>query len=272
VWEATRPRPPLRPTTKVGPRVRGSPSRRDRPAARSVSRAVDAKPGCPVGLTSDRRTGIDLPSDRISDVISVRKFETDGQAITAVYGRVRRFARDVRRLAGQCIRTIAYSARFAGRGVRVSSTSWVAVRATVRAQRGATIEIGRGCEIHPYAMILSYGGSIRIGDLVSVNPFTIIYGIGDVTIGSGVRIATSVTVIPANHVAHRDGTPPCGVGGDEIGDRHRGQRLGWRGSADFGWRHNRKGRGDRCGQRCYAGCATGRQGRGGPGAAVARGF
>jgi len=150
-------------------------------------------------------------------VNSVREVEADSQAIMANRGRVRKFARNVRRLAGQCFRTIAYSARFAGRGVHVSSTSWVAVRATVRAQRGATIEIGRGCEIHPYAMILSYGGSIRIGDLVSVNPFTIIYGIGDVTIGSGVRIATSVTVIPANHVAHRDGTPLVESGVTKLG-------------------------------------------------------
>ena len=148
---------------------------------------------------------------------SVRKDEADGQDITTVFGRVRSSARVVRRWARRCIRTITYSARFAGRGIRVSSTSWVAVRATVRAQRGATIEIGRGCEIHPYAMILSYGGSIRIGDLVSVNPFTIIYGIGDVTIGSGVRIATSVTVIPANHVAHRDGTPLVESGVTKLG-------------------------------------------------------
>ena len=35
---------------------------------------------------------------------------------------------------------------------------------------------------------------------MSVNPFTVIYGIGDVKIGSGVRIATSVTIIPANHI------------------------------------------------------------------------
>jgi len=53
-------------------------------------------------------------------------------------------------------------------------------------------------------MILSRGGNIKIGDNVSVNPFTVIYGIGDVRIGSGVRIATSVTIIPANHVQGND--------------------------------------------------------------------
>ena len=80
------------------------------------------------------------------------------------------------------------------------------MRASLRGHRGAAIIIGRDCEIHPYVMILSYGGSIHIGDRVSVNPFTIIYGIGNVHIGNGVRFATSVTVIPANHNAHNDGT------------------------------------------------------------------
>lgn len=93
------------------------------------------------------------------------------------------------------------------------------MRATVRGHRGARVEIGRECEIHPYAMLLSYGGSIRLGDRVSVNPFTVIYGIGNVDIGSGVRIATSVTVIPANHIASHDGTPLTESGVTKVGIR-----------------------------------------------------
>ena len=95
---------------------------------------------------------------------------------------------------------MVYSIRFRWRNVVVDTTSWVSTRAIIRAPRGSRISLGQHCEIHPYAMILSYGGYITIGDNVSVNPFTVIYGIGDVKIGSGVRIATSVTIIPANHI------------------------------------------------------------------------
>jgi acetyltransferase-like isoleucine patch superfamily enzyme len=68
-------------------------------------------------------------------------------------------------------------------------------------------------------MILSYGGSIHIGDRVSVNPFTIIYGIGDVHIGNGVRIATSVTIIPGNHIQGTDEIPLTKTGITKIGIR-----------------------------------------------------
>ena len=106
------------------------------------------------------------------------------------------FYRSLRRFG----RFVVYSIRFRWRNVVVDTTSWVSTRAIIRAPRGSHISLGHHCEIHPYAMILSYGGDITIGDNVSVNPFTVIYGIGDVKIGSGVRIATSVTIIPANHI------------------------------------------------------------------------
>jgi len=97
-------------------------------------------------------------------------------------------------------RLVVYSIRFGWRNVVIDTTSWVSTRAIIRAPSGSRIRLGHHCEIHPYVMILSYGGDITIGDNVSVNPFTVIYGIGDVKIGSGVRIATSVTIIPANHI------------------------------------------------------------------------
>ena len=97
-------------------------------------------------------------------------------------------------------RFVVYSILFRWRNVVLDSTSWVSTRAIIRAPRGSRISLGQHCEIHPYAMILSYGGYITIGDNVSVKPFTVIYGIGDVKIDSGVRIATSVTIIAANHI------------------------------------------------------------------------
>jgi carbonic anhydrase/acetyltransferase-like protein (isoleucine patch superfamily) len=86
-------------------------------------------------------------------------------------------------------RLVVYSIRFRRRNVVVDTTSWVSVRATIQGHRGAAITIGGDCEIYPFSMILSYGGSIHIRDRVNLHLFSVINGIGDVWIGSGARIA-----------------------------------------------------------------------------------
>lgn len=79
-----------------------------------------------------------------------------------------------------------------GRGTRLAWT------ATLSPGKGR-IEIGRDGLIKPHAMLIAYGGSIVIGDRVSINPFSILYGQGGLRIGSDVLIAAHVTIIPANH-------------------------------------------------------------------------
>jgi acetyltransferase-like isoleucine patch superfamily enzyme len=49
-------------------------------------------------------------------------------------------------------------------------------------------------------MLLAEGGYIIIGNNCSVNPYTILYGHGGLTIGNWVRIAAHTTMIPANHI------------------------------------------------------------------------
>lgn len=49
-------------------------------------------------------------------------------------------------------------------------------------------------------MLIPYGGQITIGDDFSLNPYSVLYGHGGLTIGHGVRIAAGCVVIPANHV------------------------------------------------------------------------
>ena len=73
------------------------------------------------------------------------------------------------------------------------------MRSMVRVCNGGTITIGKGCEIHPFAMLLTHGGDIQLGDNCSVNPFTIIYGMGGTQIGNGVRIAAHTVIVPENH-------------------------------------------------------------------------
>jgi carbonic anhydrase/acetyltransferase-like protein (isoleucine patch superfamily) len=107
----------------------------------------------------------------------------------------------------QLLRAAEVSLRFAGRSIRIGGGSWVSRRSILRINRGGSITLGRNCEIHPFAMLMTEGGDIRLGDHCSVNPFTIIYGCGGVVIGNGVRIAAHVVIIPESHNASSDALP-----------------------------------------------------------------
>lgn len=104
-------------------------------------------------------------------------------------------------------RTCLFRVRFAGRAVKVDSSSRISWRSVIRTVGGGSILIGKNCEIHAFAMILTYGGEITIGDNCSVNPFSIVYGHGGVAIGNGVRIAAHSVIVPANHNVPPAGTP-----------------------------------------------------------------
>jgi acetyltransferase-like isoleucine patch superfamily enzyme len=91
--------------------------------------------------------------------------------------------------------------------VKIDSSSRVSWRSVIRTCGGGSISIGKNCEIHAFAMILTYGGDIAIGRNCSVNPFVIIYGHGGVKIGNGVRIAAHSVIIPANHNVSVANTP-----------------------------------------------------------------
>lgn len=104
-------------------------------------------------------------------------------------------------------RNIKYRLRFLGKNVRINPSSWVSVRSRIQADKKGTISIGSNCEIHPFAMMLTYGGNIKVGDNCSLNPFSIIYGHGNVEIESGVRIAAHTIIIPSNHNVGTDQVP-----------------------------------------------------------------
>jgi len=69
------------------------------------------------------------------------------------------------------------------------------------------IFLGRECLIHPYAMLLAFGGGIELGDYCSVNPFCVLYGHGGLRIGNRVRIAAQTVIVPANHTFARLDVP-----------------------------------------------------------------
>jgi acetyltransferase-like isoleucine patch superfamily enzyme len=56
-------------------------------------------------------------------------------------------------------------------------------------------------------LLLPSGGSIRMADDCSVNPYSVLYGHGGLTIGNGVRIAAHCVIVPSNHIIDQPQTP-----------------------------------------------------------------
>lgn len=106
------------------------------------------------------------------------------------------------------MRTIRYMC-YRLRGITIHPTTKVYPHAVIKQfpTREGYIQIGKNCHIFSHAMLLTYKGFIRIGDNCTVNPFTILYGHGGLTIGNGVRIAAHCVIIPSNHNFHDPDTP-----------------------------------------------------------------
>jgi acetyltransferase-like isoleucine patch superfamily enzyme len=72
--------------------------------------------------------------------------------------------------------------------------------AAIVAGRGERVVVGDGCKIGRGALLATQGGWIEVGAETTVQPYCVLYGHGGLRIGSYVRIATHVVVIPANHL------------------------------------------------------------------------
>jgi acetyltransferase-like isoleucine patch superfamily enzyme len=89
--------------------------------------------------------------------------------------------------------------------VRIGPRVIVMPGAVLKGDHGGSLEIGAGSVIHRGAMLLPYGGFIRIGRRCSVNPYAVLYGHGGLVIGDHVRIAAHCVIVPANHGIALDG-------------------------------------------------------------------
>jgi acetyltransferase-like isoleucine patch superfamily enzyme len=92
--------------------------------------------------------------------------------------------------------TIAYAAMV---GARAAADSIVMRGAVLNREYGGDISIGPGTVIHRGAMLIPLGGFIRLGYRCRVNPYSVLYGHGGLSIGDHVRIAAHCVIIPANH-------------------------------------------------------------------------
>jgi len=98
--------------------------------------------------------------------------------------------------------TLAYAALV---GAKTGSGVIVMRGAVLNREYGGTIAIGPGTIVHRGAMLLPYGGFIRLGKRCRINPYSVIYGHGGLTIGDYVRIAAHCVIVPANHGVALDG-------------------------------------------------------------------
>lgn len=86
--------------------------------------------------------------------------------------------------------------------IKIGKKSKIALSATL-ANKKSSINIGKNAIIRKGVIVNCYGGEIDIGDNVTINEYSIIYGQGNVIIGNSVLIAANVTIVAENH-AFRD--------------------------------------------------------------------
>ncbi len=84
------------------------------------------------------------------------------------------------------------------KGVKIHYSAKVSPKARILVRSGS-VTIGKRTYIHDYVLVDTFDGEIVIGENVSINPFSILYGHGSLTIGSNTRIATSCVIVASNH-------------------------------------------------------------------------
>jgi acetyltransferase-like isoleucine patch superfamily enzyme len=98
-----------------------------------------------------------------------------------------------------------------GRNIEIESNVYIGNYVLLDAERfgGGRIKIGARTELHDFCRLQCYGGVIDIGEDCSINPFSVLYGHGNLKIGSFVRIATDVVIVAANHTTRIQRSRSC---------------------------------------------------------------
>jgi acetyltransferase-like isoleucine patch superfamily enzyme len=90
--------------------------------------------------------------------------------------------------------------KFFHRNIQIDNNVFVDENVLIRIKGTGKISVGEDSELLYGVILMSYfSGNILIGKRCSINPYTIIYGIGDTIIGNDVLIAGHCMIIPNNH-------------------------------------------------------------------------
>ena len=97
--------------------------------------------------------------------------------------------------------SVSYIKRFflIGRPVSIHSTVTICWTTSIDPSRGRIV-VGKNSRLDIGVILRAYGGSILIGENCTINPYTILYGGGGLTIGNGVRIAAHCVIVASNHI------------------------------------------------------------------------
>jgi acetyltransferase-like isoleucine patch superfamily enzyme len=96
---------------------------------------------------------------------------------------------------------LSWSAMISGTAISIGRRTAVGPGAVLHASSSAgdRLAIGDDCRINAGARLYAWGGHVTLGDRVSVNTQTVLYGTGGITIGNGVRIAAQSCIIASQH-------------------------------------------------------------------------
>lgn len=105
------------------------------------------------------------------------------------------------------LKFLNHKIRFPNHNISIHHSAKLFRGCNIKIVKSGKISIGENCFIHQSSMIMTYGGDITLGNNVSVNPYTILYGHGGLKIGNFVRIAAHTVIIPSNHNFERTDIP-----------------------------------------------------------------
>ncbi len=97
--------------------------------------------------------------------------------------------------------------------ISIGTPEFISHKSIIEPDSNKRIIVGKNTKIYEGVILKSYGGDIVIGDNCSINPYTIIYGHGGLTIGNYVLIAGHCMIIPNNHI-YKDISRPIALQGN----------------------------------------------------------
>ena len=100
---------------------------------------------------------------------------------------------------------LSWDAAIVGRYIRIGAASSISPGAALHAgpSENCFIEIGAHCRIGPGARLMTWGGSITLGEHSTINAYSLLYGTGGIRIGRYVRIAAGTMLVASQHVFAR---------------------------------------------------------------------
>lgn len=86
-----------------------------------------------------------------------------------------------------------------GRNTSIHPTVSICWSVSIDPARGV-ISVGKNSGLDIGVVLRAYGGSIKIGENCTINPYSVLYGAGGLSIGNGVRIAAHSVIVASNHI------------------------------------------------------------------------